>query len=88
MPPLIPRGTKEAKFPLPLDNYKSIVPSSHPQIEFNEGRDIAWSQCQQKVNNLREKVGMKVEGKEGLFKELFGEESELYARLKERASNH
>ena len=31
---------------------------------------------------MREKVDTKGDGKKGLFKELFGEESELYARFK------
>jgi len=82
LPPLVPRDSKAKKFPPPLDNYVPNDPSSHPRIGFNEGRDIACLQCQQEVNYFREKVGMKGDGMEGLFKKLFGEDSELYARFK------
>ena len=35
-----------------------------------------------------EKVGMKREEKEGMFKDIFGDKKEIYTRFKKWASNH
>ena len=48
-------------------------------------KGITWKEFGELMSLELKKVGMKGDGKECLFKELFGEESELYARFKKWA---
>ena len=84
-PKLIPRGKEagcESNFPPPLKDYKPRDPSRHPIVGFNEGREIVWEQGMKEVDLLRARVGIKGEGRQGLFEIEFGEGSELYAKCK------
>ena len=86
-PTLIPRGKEagcESNFPPPLKDYKPRDPSRHPTVGFNEGRDIVWQQGMKEVDLLRARVGIKGEGRQGLFEIEFGEDSELYAKCKKK----
>ena len=86
-PELIPRDRKkkagcESNFPPPLKDYKPRDSSRHPIVGFNEGRDIVWEQGISEVDYLRDRIGIKGEGRQGLFEIEFGDESELYAKCK------
>ena len=75
-------GSEDAKFPPPLSDYRYHDPSAHPKIGFNEGRNTAWAQCQKEANFFRQKLGIKGKGPNKMFKKMFGEDSELYAKIK------
>ena len=84
-PKLIQRGKEagcESNFPPPLKDYKPRDPSWHPIVGFNEGREKLWEQGMKEVDLLRARVGIKGEGRQGLFEIEFGEDSELYAKCK------
>ena len=84
-PKLIQRGKEagcESNFPPPLKDYKPRDPSRHPIVGFNEGREKVWEQGMKEVDLLRARVGIKGEGRQGLFEIEFGEDSELYAKCK------
>ena len=71
-----------SNFPPPLKDYKPRDSSQHPTVGFNEGRDKVWEQCMEEVDLLRDRIGIKGEGRQGLFEIEFGEGSELYAKCK------
>ena len=71
-----------SNFPPPLKDYKPRDSSQHPTVGFNEGRDKVWEQCMEEVDLLCDRIGIKGEGRQGLFEIEFGEGSELYAKCK------